>query len=647
MCGIAGFVSPRPIQRSVLQTMTRTLSHRGPDDEALWLSEAARGDGTALSGRVGLAQRRLAILDLSPSGRAPMPNDDRSLWITYNGEVFNFQSIRQELENAGFSFRTGTDTEVIVKAYEHWGRDCLQHFVGMFAFAIWDFRRRVLFAARDRLGIKPLYYLWRQGDFAFASELKAIRPYPGFEGSIDRAALAQYLRFQYVPSPSSIYESVRKLPPGHWLEVAGGQLTIQRYWDPVAIAARSVEDRPEEENLERLEALLSEAVRLRMIADVPLGAFLSGGVDSSTVVALMQESASGPVKTFSIGFREADTDESGYARAVASHLRTDHHERICTTQDALELIPLIPRYYDEPFGDSSAIPTMLVSRFAREHVTVSLSGDGGDELFWGYSRYFAHASLKRLLGLPAWIRQAASAITPLLPRGRLRSAASLLKGDPEADQYLRWVEFFQSEAITRLLGQPAEVPDLYRDALRRLDSGRRDAVSVLDLVSYLPEDILTKVDRASMAFSLEARVPLLDHRVVEFALTVPFSQKYRNGRGKQLLRRVLYRRVPRQLIERPKMGFAIPLGKWLRGELSGSLRDVLSPENVVRAGLLEPEAVRAILRAGLSGAGSDPGGVWLLYVLHLWAAEQRNEPSLREELPVEISDSAAAQPLLA
>ena len=605
--------------------MNATLRHRGPDHEGLWLTvPGGRGDGwSAAEGKVGLSQRRLSIIDLSPAGRNPMSNDDGTLWITYNGEVYNFREIRRELEGHGFRFRSQTDTEVILKAYEKWGRECLHRFVGMFAFAIWDSRRRVLFAARDRLGIKPFSYLWKDGEFAFASELKALRLHPAFEDAIDRQAVAQFLRFQYVPSPSSIYGCVRKLPPGNWLEVsASSGLVVRRYWDPIAVALAPAAEGSEAEIFERFESLLTDAIGHRMIADVPLGAFLSGGVDSSTVVALMQEISSSPVKTFSIGFEEHSMDESPYAKAVAQHLRTDHRERICTVRDALELIPLVVRHFDEPFGDSSAIPTMLVSRFAREHVTVALSGDGGDELFWGYARYFAYRRMRGLLGRPRWMRRAAGRALSLVPDRRFRRAGMLAaeEGAP-GDRYLRFVRILAQDEVTCLAGLPAEVPELYRDAYDRLAESRPDAVSVRDLVSYLPEDILTKVDRASMAFSLEARVPLLDHRLVEFSLSLPFSLKFRDGQGKYLLRRALYRRVPRELIERPKAGFGVPLRRWFEGSLRASMRDVLSDRELVRAGLVDPAATRDLLGPEFDLTRSRPEVIWSLYILHLWARE--------------------------
>ncbi|HEY6049983.1 MAG TPA: asparagine synthase (glutamine-hydrolyzing), partial [Thermoanaerobaculia bacterium] len=597
--------------------------HRGPDDAGVWVSSSAARDGwTAAEGQIGLSQQRLAILDLSPAGRNPMPNDDETLWITYNGEVYNYREVRRELESEGFRFRSQTDTEVILKAYERWGRDCLHRFIGMFAFAIWDARRRVLFAARDRLGIKPFYYLWDSGEFAFGSELKALRPHPAFSGAIDPEALAQYLRFQYVPSPRSIYRGISKLPPGYFLELEEGRLRTERYWDPIAIAAKGISSATEGELEARFESLLSEAVRYRMIADVPLGAFLSGGVDSSAVVALMKENATGPVKTFSIGFEEKALDESPHARAVAAHLRTEHHEKICTMRDALDLIPRIPVHYDEPFADSSAIPTMLVSKFAREHVTVALSGDGGDELFWGYQRYFAYRKMRGALAGPRWLRRGAGAALGLVPDRRFRRAGALLAEEAaNEDRYLRFVKVLTQVEVERLAGRPAELPELYRDARDRIGESREDAVSIRDLVSYLPEDILTKVDRASMAFSLEARVPLLDHRVVELSLSLPFDLKYRDGQGKHILRKVLYRRVPRELIDRPKMGFGVPLRRWFRGALAPQLSEVLSPAAIARAGLVDPDGAHALLGDGFDCVESRPEAVWALYVLHLWAAE--------------------------
>ncbi|MEO8431549.1 MAG: asparagine synthase (glutamine-hydrolyzing) [Acidobacteriota bacterium] len=625
MCGITGFVSREPLSRGLLAAMNETLRHRGPDDAGVWLSPAstvARDGSKRTEGEVGLAQQRLAILDLSPAGHNPMANDDGSLWITYNGEVFNFLEVRRDLEAAGFRFRSGTDTEVILKAYEKWGRACLDRFVGMFAFAIWDSKRRSLFAARDRLGIKPFYYLWNGRELAFASELKALRLHPAFEGEIDADALAQYLRFQYVPSPRSIYREVFKLPPGFLLELEGGRVRTERYWDPVAIASRGVSSVPEKELSQKFEALVSEAVHYRMISDVPLGAFLSGGVDSSTVVALMREKATGPVKTFSIGFEEKALDESPYAREVARHLGTEHHEKICTMQDALDLIPMLAKHYDEPFADSSAIPTMLVSQFAREHVTVALSGDGGDELFWGYARYFAYQRMGSLLKSPRWLRRGAASMMSLIPDRRFRRAGSLLREESASDdRYLRFVKILMAEEVKSLCGRDAELPALYEDAKRRLGGSRPDAVSIRDLVSYLPEDILTKVDRASMAFSLEARVPLLDHRLVEFSLALPFHLKYRDGQGKYLLRQVLDRRVPRRLIDRPKIGFGVPLRRWFAGELRPALQETLSPAAVARAGLVDPDGVARLLGKDFDIARTRPEVIWLLYVLHLWGAE--------------------------
>ena len=408
-------------------------------------------------------------------------------------------------------------------------------------------------------------------------------------------------------------------------------MRVERWWDPVDTAQQG--ELPEsEETFERFEALLSEAVRYRLISDVPLGAFLSGGVDSSTVVALMREITDGPVKTFSIGFEDRELDESTHARAVARHLGTDHHERVCSSRDALDLVPLLARHYDEPFGDSSAIPTMLVSRFAREHVTVALSGDGGDELFWGYNRYLAYRTLRPFLGAPRWLRRGAGAGLALFPHRALRRAGDWISMDDTGeDRYLRFVSILGSDAVRRLSGVDGQPPFLYEDVRRRLGEARTDAVAVRDLVSYLPEDILTKVDRASMAFSLEARVPLLDHRLVEFALRLPVALKYRNGTTKHLLRRSLYRRVPRSLIERPKKGFRVPVARWLTGELEGSVRSVLSREEVARAGLVDPDAVQELLGSDLRGARRHPDAIWSLYVLHLWAAEVASQTAATAE----------------
>jgi asparagine synthase (glutamine-hydrolysing) len=625
MCGIAGFCGERPLPRSLLAAMNATIRHRGPDDEGVWIAgPAARGGWANASGEVGLAQQRLSIIDLSPAGHGPMPNDDESLWITYNGEVYNFKEIRRELEAAGFRFRSQTDTEVVLKAYEKWGVDCLERLAGMFAFAIWDARARRLFLARDRLGKKPLYYAEYAGRFAFASELKALAADPDLPAEIDSEALALYLRWGYVPSPRSIFRAVRKLPPAHYAVWESGRLAVRRYWDPIAIALSAPYRGGDAEAEEQLESLLAEAVRGRMISDVPLGAFLSGGIDSSLVVALMQEQSARPVQSFTIRFENPEYNEADHAAAVARHLGTEHHEETCSGREMLDAIEKVPEIFDEPFADSSSVPTYLVSRMTRRHVTVALSGDGGDELFFGYPRYAAYDMTSWLLASPRVVRGATAMAVGLVPRRRFRRAASILRqSDP--DLYARFVTYFRPDEVAELTGSPAADYPSYREGRRLLEplplSGRPP---VLDLVTYLPEDILTKVDRASMAVSLETRNPLLDHRVVEFALRLPLKMKWRGRVSKWLLRRVLYRKVPRTLIDRPKMGFGVPLGDWFAGPLRGPMTDRLRSHRLEEMGL-DPRIARRTWENFLAGSRDRLELLWSLWTLDSWAQTWRVE----------------------
>jgi asparagine synthase (glutamine-hydrolysing) len=620
MCGIAGFSSERPLPRSLLAAMNETIRHRGPDDEGVWVAgPMARGGWKNASGEVGLAQRRLSIIDLSPAGRAPMANDDETLWITYNGEVYNFLQIREELESAGFRFRSHTDTEVVLKAYERWGVECLDRFVGMYAFAIWDVRRRRLFLARDRLGKKPLYYGQYAGRLTFASELKALLADPEIPAEVDPDALALYLRYGYVPAPYSIFRCVRKLPPAHYALWESGRLTVRRYWDPVSIALSPRYTGTEAEAERELEPLLLDAVRGRMISDVPLGAFLSGGIDSSLVVALMQEQSPVAVKTFTIRFDNPQYNEADQAAAVARHLGTEHHEESCSGKRMLEAIEAVPGIFDEPFADSSAVPTYLVSQMTRRHVTVALSGDGGDEIFFGYPRYAIHDRQGWLLSSPRVVRSTAALAFGLVPRRRFRRAAAILRQD-DPDIYGRFVSYWLPEEIAPLTGAGAVENPIYRDtgnALGKLAPAERPPV--VDLVTYLPEDILTKVDRASMAVSLEARNPLLDHRVVEFALRLPLEMKWRRGVSKRLLRKILYRKVPRPLIDRPKMGFGVPLADWFRGPLRETLTDRLRQPWLEDLGL-DPAPAREVWREFLAGRCHRVELLWSLLTLTSWAA---------------------------
>jgi asparagine synthase (glutamine-hydrolysing) len=576
-----------------------------------------------------LAHRRLSIIDLSPLGRNPMPWDGGRLRITYNGEVYNFRELRAELEADGCRFRSQTDTEVILAAYDRWGTACLERFVGMFAFAIWDEPRQRLFLARDRVGKKPLYYWQRpDGGLSFASELKGLAADPSFPRVLDDDAVRLYLRFGYVPAPHSIYRAARKLPPGHSAVFQGGRLAIAQYWDPVGMALSEPLDVRVEEADAELERLLKDAVERRMIADVPVGAFLSGGIDSSLVVALMQEVGSRAARTFTIRFDNPEFDESPHAAAVAAHLGTEHHEETCGVPQMLEIVERLPDFFDEPFADSSAVPTYLVSRATRRHVTVALSGDGGDELFFGYPRYFFQDRASWLLDAPRPVRKTVAVVAGAAPWRRARRVADVLREDDE-DQYRRFIAWWGGSDLAAMAGPVPEHP-AYAAALRRLTALSRSARSpVLDVVSYLPEDILTKVDRASMAVSLETRCPILDHRVAEFALRLPLHLRTDGRTGKLPLRRLLEKRVPRALIDRPKMGFGVPLADWFRGPLRGRMHDYVEGPFLADLGL-EPVPARALWRDFLAGRSHRTDLLWNIFALGAWAARWKPEPVAAE-----------------
>ncbi len=628
MCGITGILAPAPDRplEDLLRAMTDTITHRGPDDSGLWVDD---GSG------VGFGHRRLSILDLSPLGRQPMPSQSGRYVICFNGEVFNFARLRAELEPLGHAFRGGSDTEVMLAAIEQWGlAGAVRRFIGMFAFALWDRQEQILSLVRDRLGIKPLYYGFAGKDFVFGSELKALRAHPGFNADVDREALTLYFRHNYIPAPWSIHTGARKLPPGHILTLRPGrEPELACYWSAGEAFAQG-EAAPfrgtEAEALERLEALLMDAVGLRMLSDVPLGAFLSGGVDSSLVVALMQAQSARPVKTFSIGFAEERFNEAPYARAVAAHLGCEHTELMVSEQDLLDTVPQVPRFWDEPFADSSQIPTLAVCRLARQHVTVALSGDGGDELFFGYDRYaYAAAWWRRLRGIPWPLRLALSQVSRLRPERaahRLGALGQRFLWRLDAVGKRTFAEFYK-----RLLShhsRPASlVPGAGPEAPTALDlvPGSRDlfrSMSLWDISMYLPDDILTKVDRASMAVSLEARVPLLDHRVVEFAASLPTDFKVRGGQGKHLLRRLLYSHVPRQLIDRPKMGFGIPLQQWLPGQLRPWAEDLLATGKRRDADLLDFRQVDRMWAGVLRGHQHWTFILWDVLMFLAWRREQ-------------------------
>ncbi len=599
---------------------------------------------------VALGHRRLSILDLSPLGHQPMHSSCGRYVIAFNGEIYNFAELRRELEKGGRTFRGRSDTEIMLEAFSEWGLTrALERFNGMFAFALWDRKERRLHLVRDRLGEKPLYYGWFGRTFLFGSEPKALRAHPGFEARIDRDALALYLRHNYVPAPLSIYIGVFKLPPGTFLSLdpreTGSLPEPQAYWSARDKAEEGIRNQftgSEGEVGAQLEALLKDAVGLRMVADVPLGVFLSGGVDSSTIAALMQAQSSRPVRTFSIGFRETGFDEAAEARRVAQHLGTEHTELYLTPGEATATIPSLPTLYDEPFADSSQIPTYLVARLARRQITVSLSGDGGDELFGGYNRYLWVTKLWRRVGwLPGPVRSfvsdalravpqggwdgAAELISPLLPRsaGKRRVGEQIHKfagvlgeAGPEG-MYLNLVSQWKlSERM--VLGAPRLRKTLLDDPTWSALPDLTQQMMLWDLVTYLPDDILVKVDRATMGVSLEARVPLLDHRLVEFAFRIPLAMKVRKGQGKWILRQLLYRYVPRDLIDRPKMGFGIPIGAWLRGSLRPWAEDLLSPARLAREGFFDPKPIRARWTEHLSGRRSWGYHLWTILMFQAW-----------------------------
>ena len=616
MCGIAGIVETggRPADMALLRAMTTVLGHRGPD-----------GDGFACRGPVGLGHRRLAIIDLA-TGDQPMASDDGAIWIVFNGEIYNFRELRRDLEAKGTRFKTSSDTEVILRAYETWGPECVRQLRGMFTFAILDERTRRLVLARDRVGIKPLFYSWDGRRLLFASELKGLLEDSTFPRELDREALGAYLTYHYVPAPRTIFTGARKLPAATTLVLSldGGEPRLAEFWRLPFAPVTGVR---ETEWMEGLRAHLDDAVRSHMVSDVPIGAFLSGGIDSGTVVALMAQASSTPIRTFSIGFEEADFDELAYARQIAARFGTDHHEYV-VKPDALTVLPKLIWHFDEPFADSSAIPTYYVSEITRRHVTVALSGDGGDENFAGYRRYAQAQDLdQRMKGrLPALLQPLLGMVSRLLPVGGPGQAYAGLLASQGLARYHRLVTYERSETLRRLLS--TDFSDLAESAadpaaFERLGSRQQapDLVSALqhiDMATYLPDDILTKVDRTSMAVSLEARVPLLDHVLMEYVATIPSDLKLRGETGKYLLKRVMADSLPSEILGRRKMGFGVPLGTWLRRELREMAWDTLLSPAARQRGIFRSSEVERLLRVHDSGRRDYSARLWALLCLELW-----------------------------
>lgn len=657
MCGLAGFIQQphggAEAANAIARRMADRLAHRGPDDSGVWSDSSVE---------IALSHRRLSIVDLSPQGHQPMLSSTGRFVIVLNGEIYNFKAIRALLEREhGFrAWRGHSDTEVLLAAIEHWGvQKAVEQAVGMFAFAVWDRRDRMLYLARDRLGEKPLYYGWTGSVFLFGSEIKAVSAHPAWKGEIDRDSLALFLRHGYVPGPRTIYKDLFKLPPGSILAISDRSALETRravptkYWSASGVAKKGLQEPfkgTEPDVVERLDELLRAAIRDQIVADVPVGAFLSGGIDSSAVVALMQRESAQPVKTFTIGFYEEGYNEAEHARAVARHLHTDHTELYVTASEAQAVIPSLPAVYDEPFADASQIPTLLICRLARGSVTVSLSGDGGDELFGGYNRYLWGQIIWRKIGwMPASVRALCRAILKgvapshwdmlsrplmaLLPRhkryanvgDKLHKLADIVDAANPDELFFRLVSHWtdpiglvpgsaeQKTAITDQSGWP-ETNDF---TLRMMFA---------DLVSYLPDDILVKVDRAAMAVSLETRVPFLDHRVVEFASTLPMECKIRGGVGKWALRQVLYRYVPRELVERPKSGFGIPLDSWLRGPMRGWAEELLDESRLRQQGFFNPTPIRKRWNEHVSGGRNWQYSLWPVLMFQAWL-ENQNAPA--------------------
>ncbi len=640
MCGIAGAAwtnAEKAVDPTVLQRMIDILRHRGPDGEGTYCD----GLSTAqqLPRGVALGHRRLAIIDVA-CGQQPLSNEDGTVWVTFNGEIYNFGELRQRLESQGHQFRTHSDTETLVHLYEEEGENFISRLNGMFAFALWDTRRQQLLLARDRLGKKPLVYAHEPGRLLFASELKAILQAPGVPREIDPVALDEYLTYQYVPHPRTIFKGIKKLPPGHYAVYRDGQVTVRPYWQ---LDFNREEDRPAEEYAHELRELLTSAVEKRLQSEVPLGAFLSGGVDSTIIVGLMAKLMREPVRTFSIGFPVGEFDETSYAREAAQRFGTIHEE-FQVRPDAIEILPRLVWHFDEPFADSSALPTWYVSQLTRQHVTVALTGDGGDELFAGYDRYKAVWLGERFDRLPAPLRWlGAGRFWQAIPSGakqkcvrrRFKRFVEMLGRSP-VDRYLEWISIFGQSRREELYADGFRSQLTNEEPIKFFAAAmdrccRRDpitAVSLGDLVTYLPCDLMTKVDIASMAHSLECRQPFLDYRVVELAARIPIALKFRRGGGKRILRETFADLLPESIQRRPKMGFGVPLDHWFRQELKSFAQEILLDRGTLERGYFRAEMVRRLYDEHQQGRFNHGYRLWALLVFELWQRQWLSSISL-------------------
>ncbi|MBV2181858.1 MAG: asparagine synthase (glutamine-hydrolyzing) [Castellaniella sp.] len=626
MCGFVGFFatqrSAAGISPALLRRMGGALVHRGPDDGGFWL------DGSL---GFGVAHRRLSVADLSHEGHQPMVSHCGRYVLAFNGEIYNHGDLRGRLarEQLDIPWRGHSDTEVLLACLALWGLErTLQACVGMFAFALWDCREKTLTLARDRMGEKPLYWGWQGQTLLFGSELKALRLHPDFQGEIDRGALALLLRYNYIPAPHSIYRGIRKLPSGHYAVIGPGDrnAVTRQYWDYRTIVRAGLEAPfagTGAQAVDELEARLVSSIQGQRVADVPLGAFLSGGIDSSLIAALMQQQSAQRVRTYAIGFQEEAFDEAVHARTVARHLGTDHTELYVTEQDALAVVPELPRIYCEPFADSSQIPTFLVSQMASRHVTVALSGDGGDELFGGYTPYQFMPKIWRLLRrVPQPLRRGIASALALLPLPQRMEKLLGVMGAGDREQLYAWMRSHWLEPESVVVGAQEPGSLLFNPSGWRFVESFESWMMAMDVCDYMPDDILVKVDRAAMANSLETRVPLLDHRIVEFAARLPLSMKIRDGQGKWVLRQVLYRHVPQALVDRPKAGFMVPLGNWLRGPLREWADDLLQPVRMQQEGYLNERMVQAVWQEHLGGRMDRSTKLWSILMFQAWMRSQ-------------------------
>ena len=621
MCGISGFIDfNKKITNDQLITACNSIKHRGPDDGDTAFFETNEAF-------IGLGHRRLAILDLSPLGHQPMYSVDKSVVIIFNGEIYNFKEIRLGLKEKGHHFISNSDTEVILKAYQEYGTHCLHSFIGMFSIVIYDTNLQKVFFIRDRAGVKPLYYYYADGCLLFASELKVFNHYKSFKKEIDKIAVSLYFKYGYIKAPHSIFKNAHKLLPGHFatLNLKDQSLKLTQYWNVLDYYSKPVLAINEQEALNQLEHLCTSAFEYRMVSDVPVGVFLSGGYDSSLLTAILQKNSTNKIKTFTIGFEDTTLNEAEHAKNVATHLGTDHNEYYCTTKEAQEIIPCLPNFYDEPFGDSSAIPTILVSRFAREQVTVALSADGGDELFAGYNRYDKILKINNLQKLvPSFIKKSTSLLMLTTPGVSMknRKIAELLKANNILttsdlvstnflDNDLQKLLNYDSVSYVRPLNDENSIPDF----------GVLNTLLAADYKTYLADDILTKVDRATMSVGLEGREPFLDHRIIEWAAQLPLELKYNKGNKKYLVKQLTHKFLPEKMMNRPKMGFGIPFGKWLKGDLKPLFMDVVNKDSLSNQNILNIDHVLKLQEEFLNGHATNDWQMWLIFMFLLWSKE--------------------------